>query len=442
MAETAKIGCKPLSEAVALGEFAVLYCIRFGRLAAACLIIGSLFNPAVSADNSFTLVVLPDTQNYVRASATAGLFTQQTEWIAAEIEQRGNPRNIQFVSHVGDIVNNGSDLEEWQRADASMSALDGVVKYAVLPGNHDYAQRSVKELGTENYLATFGPWRFAAETWYGGTDPSGNNSYQRFSAGGHEFIHLALEYKPTDNTPVRDPSPVQWAQSVIDAFPHTPVILSTHDYVQDLSPGRSHAGIALWEQLVRRNDQIFLVLNGHSHDNTGLYHSVGLNDAGREVIEVLQDFQAYENGGNGWLRLIEFNILGNRLEFETYSPVLDQFMTNGVEVDGAYAGQFGFDIDFTNRLEPLLLPKLPGDFDGNGTVNGNDFLAWQRGDSTVSFSPTDLAEWQSQYGAAQFLMVPEPGAIPAGLITLAVFLVMRIHRARHGEGIPSRGYRY
>jgi hypothetical protein len=408
-----------------------LHFSRFGRLAAACLVIGAILYSAVHADENFTFAVIPDTQYYIRDPALSGLFTEQTEWIAAQIEQQGNPRNIQFVSHVGDIVNNGSDLEEWLRANESMSVLDGVVKYSVLPGNHDYAQRSVKESGTENYLATFGPWRFATETWYGGADPSGNNSYQRFSAGGYEFIHLALEYKPTENLPARDPSPIEWAQSVIDAFPNTPMILSTHDYVQDLPPGHSHSGVPLWEELVRRNDQIFLVLNGHSHGYKGLYHSVSLNDAGRDVIEVLQDFQGYENGGNGWLRLIEFNIQQNRLEFETYSPVLDQLLPDEDDDDESYAAQFSLDIDFANRLTPVLIPKLPGDFDDNGAVNGNDFLVWQRGGSTIPLNEADLAEWQSHYGVVQSLMVPEPIAFMLGLIASVVLLIVRSHRARN-----------
>lgn len=39
-----------------------------------------------------------------------------------------------------------------------------------------------------------------------------------------------------------------------------------------------------------------------------------------------------------------------------------------------------------------------GDFNGDGNVNGSDFLAWQRGLGTTH-QPSELADWQANYGA-------------------------------------------
>ena len=51
------------------------------------------------------------------------------------------------MTHEGDIVeHNGHDLE-WERANTSMSMLDGVVPYGMGPGNHD--------LPTTNYNQYF-----------------------------------------------------------------------------------------------------------------------------------------------------------------------------------------------------------------------------------------------------------------------------------------------
>ena len=41
---------------------------------------------------------------------------------------------------------------------------------------------------------------------------------------------------------------------------------------------------------------------------------------------------------------------------------------------------------------------MPGDFDGDGTCDGADFLAWQRGESPYPLSSSDLAEWQAEFG--------------------------------------------
>ena len=315
------------------------------------------------AKDPFTLVALPDTQNYVNDFNNWAFFTQQTQWIANQIQNEGNPRNIQFVTHLGDMVSSGDNLAQLQRANISMSELDGVIEYSVLPGNHDYASTGNKASGSFDYVDFFGPDRFAGQNWFGGADSSGNNSFQRFTAGGYDFIHMALEWQPTLNVPFRETSPIEWAQSVIDANPNTPVILSTHEYVDDSPAGRSGAGQALWDQLVSKNDQIFMVLNGHFHSvggtNDGEYHQVSMNNADRPVIEVLSDFQDYPNGGDGWLRLMNFNIPNNQIEFETYSPVLDQFQTERVEDVGGFASEFELDIDFANRLVPVIIPPDP-----------------------------------------------------------------------------------
>ena len=54
---------------------------------------------------------------------------------------------------------------------------------------------------------------------------------------------------------------------------------------------------------------------------------------------------------------------------------------------------------------------LAGDFDTDTDVDGNDFLVWQRGGSPSTLSPTDLADWKSNYGAplqAVATAIPEP----------------------------------
>ncbi|NOZ73675.1 MAG: PEP-CTERM sorting domain-containing protein [Chloroflexi bacterium] len=73
------------------------------------------------------------------------------------------------------------------------------------------------------------------------------------------------------------------------------------------------------------------------------------------------------------------------------------------------------------RNRPDLVPYLevtieidagPGDFDEDGSVDGNDFLVWQRGGSPNGATAGDLNEWETNYGAAAstaaVASVPEP----------------------------------
>lgn len=58
--------------------------------------------------------------------------------------------------------------------------------------------------------------------------------------------------------------------------------------------------------------------------------------------------------------------------------------------------------------------RVPGDFDGDGDVDGRDFLAWQRGESTRGpLDAQDLADWQVNYNSGSLTTitaVPEPAA--------------------------------
>jgi hypothetical protein len=71
----------------------------------------------------------------------------------------------------------------------------------------------------------------------------------------------------------------------------------------------------------------------------------------------------------------------------------------------------------------LSTPAQPGDLNGDGAVNGRDFLDWQRGYSPNPLSASDLADWQNNYGTGALgaaTAVPEPSclALLLGLVFL------------------------
>lgn len=80
-----------------------------------------------------------------------------------------------------------------------------------------------------------------------------------------------------------------------------------------------------------------------------------------------------------------------------------------------------------------------GDFDGDGDVDGRDFLQWQRGGSPNPLSSGDLTSWQNNYGAGNNLVanstaVPEPGSIlmtaVGGMCLLSGFMTRRFFIGR------------
>lgn len=78
-------------------------------------------------------------------------------------------------------------------------------------------------------------------------------------------------------------------------------------------------------------------------------------------------------------------------------------------------GGFGFDSDNVINIDNVALEFVPptatpGDFDGDGDVDGRDFLAWQRDPGVGS-----LSDWQNSYPTggltAGFVAVPEPASL-------------------------------
>ena len=46
---------------------------------------------------------------------------------------------------------------------------------------------------------------------------------------------------------------------------------------------------------------------------------------GNIVYSLLANFQDRPNGGNGWLRILQFSPENNEIRVKTYSPVLDRW---------------------------------------------------------------------------------------------------------------------
>jgi hypothetical protein len=84
-----------------------------------------------------------------------------------------------------------------------------------------------------------------------------------------------------------------------------------------------------------------------------------------------------------------------------------------------------------NALGLMFVSEATGaDFDLNGSVNGEDFLAWQRGESPYPLSQGDLAIWEEEYGNtvppfSATSAVPEPTTCTLALAALCLAMSRR-----------------
>jgi hypothetical protein len=307
---------------------------------------------ATRMSKSFTIAVLPDTQKY--AESYPEVFTCQTQWIA----HNKDGLNIAFVLHEGDITNGNVDYQ-WRNASASMGVLDGVVPYAIVMGNHDMGVGGKCDSRESLFHTYFPVSRYQSLQTFGGVYEPGrlDSSYHLFTAGDIDWLVLAIEYLP------RDPV-LAWANQVVASYPDRRVIVLVHSYVFPdntlygssadhewdpgeypiaTGPGSVNNGVEMWDKFVRRHPTISFVFSGH-FEAPGYGRMIGVGDKGNLVYQMLANYQALENGGNGYMRLVTCYADRGVVGVRTYSPYLDKYLTdsdNQFEFDHVDLGQPG-----------------------------------------------------------------------------------------------------
>lgn len=278
-----------------------------------------------TAGADFGFIAIPDTQFY--SQNTGGNlyanFTAQTQWI---VDNR-NTRNIAFVSHMGDIVQNGDNSgnpAEWIRASDAMSTIENQastlraygIPWGGSTGNHDLGTGGGTG-STTFYNQYFGVSRYNGRSYYGGHYGIDNiNHYELFSASGLDFIILHLGYQNGAVSTYQ--AELDWADAVLKAYPNRRAIVTSHWIVNTGNPATfSPQGQAIYDNL-KDNPNLFLMLCGHVNGE-GRRSDVF---EGRTVYSILQDYQDIANGGNGFLRIFTFSPATNQINVESYSPTL------------------------------------------------------------------------------------------------------------------------
>jgi hypothetical protein len=386
---------------------------RLSAIWAGLILSATMLTAAPAQADKFTIGVISDTQNYVDITLPqprgVDTFVQQMQYLADTKAEK----NLVFATQVGDYVQHGDGQfrtgngtttpyvyynteQEWIYADRAMSILtDAKIPFGIALGNHDFQNYSwyptnlatgVLGPGASRPLIGYSPFdkyvgpeskHYKNQPHFGGFFEG--NSYQKFQGGGINFINIALEMEPK-------PSSLAWAQSVIDANPGVPTIVTTHEWMDPNFRGsiaRSNdynayfAGTEhqtpdqVWDKFIRKNDQIFMVLAGHDFTPTpgrpgisnGEIRRTDRNDFGHEVYQLVSDYQGNTrgvtadgteitaNGGAGWMRFMEFDTDTKQIHFYTYSTLLGRYAgRNGESTFGAAPDNSDFYLPFTPQI--------------------------------------------------------------------------------------------
>ncbi|MBE7084898.1 MAG: hypothetical protein E7368_02455, partial [Clostridiales bacterium] len=290
--------------------------------------------PTDFSDGSFTLVGIGDPQNFAkRADASGSYYMDLYKWIA----DNKNTYNMKYVVNIGDTVDQCPDEGEWQIAAAAHKQLQDVeLKYALTMGNHDYDGywnlfKGLPMDRTATSFAKYFPYS-TYESWLGtenfGVFDAGKmeNSWHKFTNGNDKYLIVSLEYGVREDT-------ITKAKALIDANPDYHVIITQHAYLNgdlsynwngytDLEHDGALSPVQVWEKLISKCPNIFMVLAGHTV-SYGVSTSVVYGDAGNPIIQMKIDAQGTFSDKETLIAL--YNIKGTSVQTYYYSVSSDRY---------------------------------------------------------------------------------------------------------------------
>ena len=273
--------------------------------------------------SSFSVVVLPDIQNYSQKGNEEILFSQ-VNWIVANKDKK----NIVFVIFEGDLVNKWNDGGQWGDANKAVSILESAgVAFELTLGNHDHNSNK-PSLNAPLFEEYFPEGRFKDNAWWGGSFER-YNSYQVLKVSGKDFLFLGLDFCPSKEE-------VEWADKIFSENAGKQLVLTTHGYLGlDANRKVHNCGSTeyIWE-MAKKHSNLRIILSGHVHGEALL---VSKNDFGKEVYQMLADYQDYSDGGGGYLRVLDFFPSEGKLRVSTYSPFLNNF-----DIDSSSSFEFEY----------------------------------------------------------------------------------------------------
>ena len=274
-------------------------------------------------DKSFTVMIISSSYE------DQDILSKQTEWIKENVKKMG----IVLVIHTGDAVQNNTE-QEWNRVSESMGRFEGVVPYLLVAGNHESFVNESKHGPNRDttMLNKYMPVsRYSDKSCYGDCMNGGSeNMFFLMDIEGMKFLLLSIEFAPRIEV-------LDWANKIVSEHDDRRTIVVTHSYIQSadskfnfkLDPLKYNQENTnrdeMWERFVSKHQNIFLVLSSHYF---AVRRETSIGKYGNKVHQVMACYLNDEDKLKGWLRIAKFCPKQDKIQFRTYSPVLDKSLTD------------------------------------------------------------------------------------------------------------------
>lgn len=260
----------------------------------------------------YSFAVLGDTQWLTMANPDK--LSNMFNWIG----EHKDDKKIQYLFTLGDLTNKSGDTEfSNYKSCIDQLEIETGLPYSIVRGNHDTVAKFDK----------YFPYRSYNHVIDGSYDETMLNTYKCFEVGRTKYMSLVLDYSITDEE-------LEWANQVVAQHPDRNVIVSTHSYLsahgergEYVDHDQFNCGQDIWDKLVRKHENIVLVLCGHvtSGDLVAVNQDTG--DHGNTVTQLMTNPQRADHhlDGVGIVTMLYFSKGGRRMQVETYSTDRDAY---------------------------------------------------------------------------------------------------------------------
>jgi hypothetical protein len=281
-----------------------------------------------------TLITVPDTQMY--SAYHPAILEEEFMWICGCKDQL----NIEYVLHVGDLVEHADSEVEWNRARRCMSCLHNVgLPMSISPGNHDKMDAE-KDYPYRNFEGVHE--EFVSVNSNG--SPNGHRMKENSTTNhyyildsvhepGLQLLIVSLSYNTDRET-------TQWASSVLKRYEDIPAVILSHWAQHDCT---NQTAVHL-RYLAQYHCNVIMILGGHVYHCGGENAVARTNECGTPYYSIVQDYQGRRWGGSGTVRY--YTLTGTSKEnlhvcartYNIYSRKFETDNTSFFSFDGSAVG--------------------------------------------------------------------------------------------------------
>lgn len=288
----------------------------------------------------YTIGWISDPQHY------SAKFPAYYEAMTAFLRDQREALRLAYVINTGDLVHKTSDEKQWEVAVRAQAALEEIPN-GVLAGNHDCQEPD----RFEPYGRHFGEKKYKDKPWYGGSYQNNRGHYDLMTIGKTDYLFVYMSFGPDNGC-------IKWLNKVLSQYPDRVAFLCLHDYFTN-EYVRSEDGEKLFSKVVKKQPNVRFVLCGHRYGAVCRPETLdddGDGRADRTVYQMMFNYQAAgKEGGDGYLRLMQFDEANRTLHMLTYSPSLDDFN----RFDDPAMRETHYDIDETAEEFTIPIEWLP-----------------------------------------------------------------------------------